>query len=204
MGHCDVRTVTTNDPRQNIFFTFSLPAEMQLGRGGIYTFEDHLAWDQSFFYGLGMQCIRQDGLGHVDDLVRNVMNMTATTIPWPQVDGESGQRTVVQASNLAYSLLLPWILIESIFLIRWRRAAGQPAGELIMLLQLACVVLVAIVYFGDPRLRAPYDVFGLSLLAALIADRLGLDGRRAPDLRRGQGHPQANTPARVGRGPDPA
>jgi hypothetical protein len=152
---------------------------MQLERGGTYNFKGHLAWDQPFFYGLGLRCIQRDGLGHVRILARNSLDMTATTIPWPQVDGAYGQRSVVQASNLVYALLLPWILIESVFLIRRRHATGRPSGELIMLAHLACVVLVATLYFGDPRLRIPYDVFGLSLLAALIADRFGLD-RPAP------------------------
>jgi len=34
---------------------------------------------------------------------------------------------------------------------------------------------VAIFFFGDPRVRSSYDVFGLALLAARIADRFGLD-----------------------------
>ena len=44
-----------------------------------------------------------------------------------------------------------------------------------MLLQLACVLLVPIVFFGDPRVRSTYDVFGLALLAARIADWFGLN-----------------------------
>jgi 4-amino-4-deoxy-L-arabinose transferase-like glycosyltransferase len=181
MGHCDVRTVTTTDPSQNVFFTFSLPVAMQLERGGIYNFKEHLAWDQPFFYDMGLQCIQRDGLGHIRILVRNTLDMTATTVPWPQVDDDSPQRGVVQASNLVYALLLPWIVIESVFLIRRRHAAGQPSGEMIMLAHLACVALVAVIYFGDPRLRTPYDVFGLALLAALIADRLGLDRHALED-----------------------
>jgi hypothetical protein len=47
-----------------------------------------------------------------------------------------------------------------------------------MLLQLACVLVVAILFFGDPRVRSTYDVFGLALLASCIADVLGLDGSR--------------------------
>jgi 4-amino-4-deoxy-L-arabinose transferase-like glycosyltransferase len=175
MGHCDVRTVTTNHPRQNVYFTFSLPVAVQRERGGTYNFDGHLAWDQPFFYDMGLQCIQRDGFGHIRILARNTLDMTATTVPWPQVDGGNGQRSVVRATNLVYALLLPWIVIESVYLIRRRHAAGQPSGETIMLAHLACVVLVVVLYFGDPRLRAPYDVFGLSLLAALIADRLGLD-----------------------------
>lgn len=184
MGHCDVRAVTTTDPRQNVYYFSSLPAANQLGRGGTYSFEGHFAWDQSFFYDMGLQCIRRDGLGHIRILTRNTLDMTATTTPWPQVDNENKQRSVVQASNLVYSLLLPWIVIESVLLIRRRRAAGQPSGEMVMLAHLACVVLVAVLYFGDPRLRIPYDVFGLSLLAALIADRFSLDDTTTLDGQR--------------------
>ena len=132
-------------------------------------------WDQSYFYNRGLQCISRDGLGHARILVRNVLDMTATTVPWPQVNDENGQRGVVRATNLAYCVLLPWIIIETVFLIRRRRAAGQWPGEAVMLAHLACVVLVAVAYYGDPRIRSTYDVFGLALLAALIADRFGLD-----------------------------
>jgi hypothetical protein len=40
-----------------------------------------------------------------------------------------------------------------------------------------------VIYYGDPRVRSSYDVFGLALLAALLADRLGLDDT-ALDRRR--------------------
>lgn len=175
IGHCDVYSVTTADLRRDLYFQFKNPVWSQLERGGTYSFEGRMAWDQSFFYGMGLECIRRDGLGHARILVRSVLDMTATTVPWPQENGENGQRGVVQASNLAYSLLLPWILIEAVFLIRRRRAAGRLSGEALMLAHLACAVLVALVFFGDPRLRSSYDVFGLALLAALVADRFGLD-----------------------------
>ena len=175
MGHCEVHDVTTYDPQRGISLGFSNPVPTQLGRGGSYYFEGPLVWDQAFFYDLGLQCISQDGLGHIRILARNVIDMTATTIPWPQVNNEEGQRGVVQASNLVYSLLLPLIVIGSLFLIRRRRAAGQPSGELVMLAQLLCVVLVSVAFFGDPRIRSSYDVFGLALLAAFITDRFGLD-----------------------------
>ncbi len=183
IGHCDAHDVTTVDPDRDIFFRFENPVWSQLDRGDSYSFEGRLAWDQSFFYDKGLQCIRQDGLGHVRILVRNLLDMTATTVPWPQEKGGEGQRSVVQASNLAYSILLPWIVIETVFLVRRRRASGRLSGEAVMLAHLACVVLVAVVFFGDPRLRSSYDVFGLALLATLIVDRFGLDGTIRKDRR---------------------
>jgi hypothetical protein len=47
---------------------------------------------------------------------------------------------------------------------------------LFLLLNLACAALLALLVVGDPRVRSVYDVFGLALLAALLADRFGLDG----------------------------
>src|SRR5215203_1018148 len=175
MGHCDVHDVRTFDPAQNITFGFGNPVPAQLGRGGTYYFEGILVWDQGFFYKLGLRCIERDGLGHVRVLGRNILNMTATTIPWPQVNNENGQRGVVRVSNLAYSLILPLVVVYSAFIIIRRRASGGTSGEVVMILQLACVLVVAIIFFGDPRVRSTYDVFGLALLAACIADLLGLD-----------------------------
>lgn len=185
MGHCDVHDVTTIAPRRNIFFEFANPVWVQLERGDSYYFKGkgRLAWNQPFFYDMGLRCIRQDGLGHVRILARSVLDLTATTVPWPQVDDEKWRRGVVQASNLAYSFLLPLIVIGSLFLIRRRHAAGRSSGEAVMLAHLACVVLVAILFYGEPRLRSSYDVFGLSLLAALVADWFGLDGTTPDDQR---------------------
>jgi hypothetical protein len=100
--------------------------------------------------------------------------MSATTVPWPQVN-EAGQRGVVRLSNLTYSLLLPLIVIDSVFVLVRRPASGRSSGEAVLLLQLACALLVAIFFFGDPRVRSTYDIFGLALLAARVADRFGLE-----------------------------
>jgi uncharacterized membrane protein len=85
---------------------------------------------------------------------------------------------VVRLSNLVYSLLLPLIVIDTIFVLVRRPSSGRSSGEVVMLLQLACTLLVAIFFFGDPRVRSTYDVFGLALLAARVADRFGLDVSR--------------------------
>jgi 4-amino-4-deoxy-L-arabinose transferase-like glycosyltransferase len=174
IGQCDVHDVTTVDPVRNITFQFSNPVWAQLGRGGTYYFEGRLVWDQGFFFAMGLQCIERDGLGHIRVLARNVLNMSATTVPWPQVN-EAGQRGVVRLSNLVYCLVLPLIIIDSVFVLIRRPASGRSSGEAVMLLQLACALLVAIFFFGDPRVRSSYDVFGLALLAARVADRFGLE-----------------------------
>src|SRR5215217_6702160 len=102
MGQCDVHDVETVDPARNLAFSFGNPVWAQLERGGTYYFRGPLVWDQGFFYNLGLQCVERDGVGHVRVLARNVVNMTATTVPWPQGNDEEGERGVVRVSNLGY------------------------------------------------------------------------------------------------------
>ncbi|MGD9893401.1 MAG: glycosyltransferase family 39 protein [Dehalococcoidia bacterium] len=196
-GHCEVNTVTTVDPNTGVRFVFGSPVDIQRGGGQDYYFEDHLVWDQPFFYAQGWECIRDDGLGHVRRILRNVLDMTATTVPWPQSNNETGQREVVRVSNFVYSALLAGIVVEALALARRRRVSGRPAGEAVMLAHLASMITLAIVFSGDPRYRTPSDVFGLALLAALLADRLGLDrGARGGDVqpaRHAQELPHAGT-----------
>jgi hypothetical protein len=66
-----------------------------------------------------------------------------------------------------------------------------------MLLQLACALVVAIFFFGDPRVRSSYDVFGLALLAARVADRFGLEESRGKLAEKGPGP----SPTSARRGP---
>jgi 4-amino-4-deoxy-L-arabinose transferase-like glycosyltransferase len=175
-GHCDARQVITLDDsgEQTAWFTLTVPNS--LGRGGDYVFRGVDVWDERFFFGLGFDCIKREKAGHVFRLARNALDMTATTVPFPQSEEPGWARVVVQVTNVAYAVLLPWFVIESLFLIRRRRKAGQLTGEAFMLMNFACAAVVAVVFVGDPRIRSVYDVFGLALLAAVLADRLHLDG----------------------------
>ena len=95
-----------------------------------------------------------------------IADTTATSKPWPQIN-EPTLRTVTDGVNVLYGYaLLPLIIL--ITLERVRRRVTTRAGEVTLLAHLACVVPTAIVFLGDPRFRAPYDVFGLMLLSAAI------------------------------------
>ena len=180
MGHCNVKAVEAGPPTAHYFF--ESPVTTQLGRGADVNFPDHDIWDQSFFYGQGLACVAGDGLGHLKVLLRNVFDMGLSTVPWPP-SNDPWVRDIVKLANIAYVAALPFIVFAAIRLIRreWPRGGGR--GELTMLVQLSMVLVTAVVYFGDPRYRTPYDVFGLALLGALVADRFfdplpGLRARR--------------------------
>ena len=175
-GHCNARSVTILDANNQKAFQIQHPVPAEAGRPGDFVVRNHAVWDEDYFVGLGWECIAEDGLGHVLRLGRNVLDMTATTVPWPQTTESGWSRSLVEATNVLYSVALAWIVIESVSLARRRRHEGNGRGELFILLNLACVAVVAVLVLGDPRVRTVYDVFGFALLGALLADRFHLDG----------------------------
>jgi hypothetical protein len=170
LGHCDVRRVTTGRP-ETLTYQFQTPVATQLDRGKDASFPNNQVWDQDFFYAQGLSCIASDGLGHARVILRNIYDMGLSTIPWPPSNDE-GLRQVVAFTNVGYVLLLPFIVFGTVRKIRRVWAKGGARGELMLLGQLSLALATAIVYFGDPRFRTPFDVFGLALAASLIADRI--------------------------------
>jgi 4-amino-4-deoxy-L-arabinose transferase-like glycosyltransferase len=164
IGQCEVHTIRAARGGQ-----FGPPPANQQNRGRIYHFPSHEVWDQPFFFEQGIDCIRDDGWSHVGLWARSVPDMLWTSILWPQVN-DSNLRGIVNVTNVLYAVLLPLILVGTALVIRDRRRRGEPSGELILILHLATVLATAFFFFGDPRFRMPYDVFGLALLAAVLAD----------------------------------
>lgn len=176
LGHCDVRRVTTGTP-ETLQYTFQTPVATQLNRGADASFADHQIWDQGFFYAQGLQCIANDGLAHLRVIVRNIYDMGLSTIPWPP-SNDDGLRQVTAFTNVSYTLLLPFIVWGAVRMIRRYWAVGGGRGELMLLGQLALALVTAVVYFGDPRFRTPFDVFGLGLVGSLVADQITLRALR--------------------------
>lgn len=182
LGHCDIRRVTTGTP-ETLTYQFQTPVATQLDRGNNVSVPDHQVWDQEFFYAQGMSCIAADGLGHARVILRNIYDMGLSTVPWPP-SNEDGLKQVVTFANVGYVVLLPFIVFGSVRKIRRLWPLGGGRGELMLLGQLSLALATAIVYFGDPRFRTPFDVFGLALVASLVADRIA---PRVPTAAEGPG-----------------
>jgi 4-amino-4-deoxy-L-arabinose transferase-like glycosyltransferase len=176
LGHCDVHVVRTGRP-DGASFVFGTPVAIQLGRGQDVTFPDHQIWDQDLFIAEAIGCISDNGLAHARVVLRNVFDMGLSTVPWP-LSNEPGIRDVANLTNVAYICALPFIVFGAVRKIRrsWRTGGGR--GELMLLGQLSLVLVTAILFFGDPRFRTPYDVFGLALAASLLADRIAPASQR--------------------------
>jgi 4-amino-4-deoxy-L-arabinose transferase-like glycosyltransferase len=166
-GHCPVRSVRTSRPGIGVL-EFGSPVVAQQNRGRAYTFDDHMAWEQSFFVHRGLDCARADGIGHVAVLARNVADLGITSVPWPP-SVEPGLRRFVKPANLIFSWALPSLIVFGFVAMRSRRVVGRPG---LLVAHLLCVFPTAMVFYGDPRFRVPYDVFGLGLFAILLATYL--------------------------------
>ena len=163
-GHCPVRGVRTSKPGVGVL-EFGSPVVAQQDRGRMYVFNEHIAWEQGYFFHQGLDCIRHDGIGHLTVLARNVADLGITSVPWPP-SNEQTQRWFVKPTNIVYSWALPSIIVFAVALSRRRK---DPANRTWLLVgHLLCVLPTAIVFYGDPRFRVPYDVFGLGLFAILV------------------------------------
>jgi 4-amino-4-deoxy-L-arabinose transferase-like glycosyltransferase len=165
LGQCHVRAVQVVTPTSS--YIIEPPVYVQTG-GNLAYFSGHQIWEDGFFYRKGLHCLAHDGARWPVHAAHVLLDMTATSIPWPQV-GQSTLSTVADWTNTFYGYgLLPLIIIVAA--VRIRRRVPTASGETALLAHLLCLVPVALVYFGDPRFRSTYDVFGLALLAAALAD----------------------------------
>jgi len=166
-AHCPVHTAYYGaDPKHGYYF-MAAPPYVQLDRGRDYVFPDGFPTQQGFQFKEGFRCIRKDGITHVGVVLRNVGDMGLTTVPWPPSD-ERGLRRFVWPANVVYSLALPLIIVSSVVVMRRKRALGMFASEGILLAHMAPIVILAVLFVGDPRYRLPYDAFGLILASSLI------------------------------------
>ncbi len=105
-------------------------------------------------------------------------DLFATTDPWPP-RGKLGK--LVAWHNEAYCWTLLFILPAAFWLGRRRWPENW------LLIQYLTVLPVALVFYGDPRYRIPYDMFGILMATGILTHSIG--GRR--DSERGAESPLA-------------
>ncbi len=174
-AQCNVHEVFIGQPPTQTFF--GNPVSEQLHRGQDVYLPDRRPWDQGFFYDQGLKCIGREGFGHVFVFFRELLDLTVTSIPWPPV-GEPAISVIAEVTNIVYcAVLLGLLLLVALARRRWALRGRTRSGPWILAAQLAMLAPVTIVFGSEPRYRVPYDVFGLALVAWLVADRLPI-GRR--------------------------
>ena len=176
-AQCDVHVVHA-ERLPGVDSMFGNPVAAQLGRGRDYYFPNHFAWDQAFFYRHGLRCIRNRGFGEAGLALRELADLTMTSIPWPLVD-DHGISHIANVTDYLYCAgLVTMMMVAVSRRRRRRRTIRSPTGPRILAAQLAMVIPVTITFGSEPRYRIAYDVLGLALAAWFIAEWL-----RAPQAR---------------------
>jgi hypothetical protein len=171
-AHCEARYVTGGLPSRP--FQTGFPVRIQRGSGRDWAFPGTPVYAQDVFWRQGLDCIAENGVGHVAVVAENVLGMTATSVPWPEVEDDRGIRAAARWTNLGYSILLPFLVLAAIVMIRrGQRTLIEP------LLHLLVPFVLALAFLGDPRYRILFDVFGLVLLAAVATAASRPSGSRS-------------------------
>jgi hypothetical protein len=166
-GHCDMASVQTSD------LSFASPVRVQLHTGGTAVFAHTPAERQGFFYGRAWSCISGDPGRAVVLLGRSMLDMTATSIPFPPWTDSRPVILIAEVANILTCLLLVVLVVAAL-----RRAGRSPVSRTLVL-HLSCAFVSAAAFLGEPRYRVPYDLFVWALLGWWVASR---DGRSAPPV----------------------
>ena len=119
-------------------------------------------WDAAPLYGLAAECVRRGGLGRqVEFALEHVVLLWGYNLMWPDMGQPSFRRPMELASTLHNVFILPAALVAMALSLRRRNAR-----VLLVSLHIYGLLVVAMLYFGDPRLRAPYD--GMLVLLAVM------------------------------------
>jgi len=194
LAQCDGGSIVAYGPHSQ--FQIETPVYTQNHSSRAFVFYGHDIWDDGFFLHEGMQCIRRDGISHLQLIGQHVLDLTVTSVPWPQYD-DPGMRGIARTSNLAYGLLLPTVIVAGLFAFMGKDRGSR--GARLVMIHLVCLLPTVIVFLSEPRFRVPYDVFGLALAAALTDRILGHRRRPAPSAA-ARTSPLAARPARSATG----
>ncbi len=139
-------------------------------------FQGHM-WDAKPIYELSKQCVEKTGyLRQARYAITHVVLLWGYNFIWPDQGQKPHFRVPMLVWCVAHAVLLMPPMAVAIFLaFRERRARSM-----LLALHVWAVILVAMLYFGDTRYRAPYDGVILILALETYADAFGwLSARRA-------------------------
>jgi hypothetical protein len=139
----------------------SSPIQLDPAMGERLTVQGRM-WDAKPLYDLSRACIEKTGyLRQVKYAVTHVILLWGYNIIWPDQTQKSRFRTPMMIWCNAHSIfLMPPAAAAMLLAFRRRRARSM-----LLALHVWGLVVMAMVYFGDTRYRAPYD--GLIIILAL-------------------------------------
>jgi hypothetical protein len=186
-GRCHATTITANGPTRrsgysppsllalaeheksypNAFFKLDPAREQSI------TVIGHI-WEAEPFRALAADCVARTGLvRQLRYAVTHVVMLWGLSVAWP--DGHLARfREVMQnAQSFHDRFVLPAALLAIVCAFRARHARAM-----LVALHVIALVALAVVYFGDTRLRIPYDGFLIVLAASAYGSVVRLIWRR--------------------------
>jgi hypothetical protein len=142
--------------------------------------------DREVHQQIRARCYAATGVsGQLHYTITNVALLWLVARPWPESSDREAPELlpVAERGRQIAAALGPLSLLGMIVvLVGFARARGEDrdrlTGGAVCSLQLASLLIVAAVFFGDPRLRVPYDPYAIILAVALICLLMGrLRGR---------------------------
>jgi hypothetical protein len=130
-------------------------------------FEGHM-YDRGPLSRMASDCVERTGLWRqVKYAVTHAVLLWGYNVIWPD-QGQARFRPTMEAAQVAHNILvLPAALAATLLALRRRHAR-----TLLLALHVYALVIVAMLYFGDTRLRAPYDGVLITLAVATYAAAL--------------------------------
>lgn len=151
-------------------------------------------WDGAPLYAMAAECVRAGGMKRqIGYAATHLVMLWGYNVMWPDKNTRAPFVQMVEIAGTLHTIfVLPAALVAMALAFRRRNAR-------IMLLSVHVLALlgVAVVYFGDTRLRAPYD----GILVVLAAMTYASVYRRIRAARRSAGAPPA---ANLSSAPDPS
>ncbi|MFT3772548.1 MAG: hypothetical protein QM820_44725 [Minicystis sp.] len=125
---------------------------------------DGQMWDSKPIYWMASQCVRQAGIGRqIEYAVTHVVMLWHYNVMWPDQNTKPPFKSLMEISGTLHEIfVLPAALAAVALAFRRRNARIMLVG-----LHVIALLGVAVLYFGDTRLRAPYD--GILVLLAAMA-----------------------------------
>ncbi len=132
---------------------------------------DGKVWDAEPAYALARRCVEKTGLAvQAKYGVTHLILLWAYNLPWPTRGPE-----VVVATTVTSVVFLPGLIAA--LALAWKR---ERARELCLVAQLLGLFFTAILFFGEIRLRTPYDGVIAALAFGAYADAIAFFRRKRP------------------------
>ncbi|MFT3767728.1 MAG: phospholipid carrier-dependent glycosyltransferase [Minicystis sp.] len=140
-------------------------------------------WDAEPMYELASKCVQKTGLGRqIEYAVTHVVLLWGYNVIWPDSGQKPPFRRMMEVASALHGIfVLPAAVVALALAFRRRHAR-----VMLLALHVFALLAVAAIYFGDTRLRAPYDGILVVLAAMTYASAYRwARRRRARSLRAG-------------------